>query len=145
MLRTLLSPLNARFSVTSVPESLSKIEDEHPMSPEDFARDVLIELMRKSVERLKEAQDASSRIGILTEISGIIQEDCCTKDVFREVDGFLLLINALSTADVGQPRDEDVLEQIHLVFVIMSDAMTQHSANSEYFSVSCSEFSDELL
>ena len=39
-------------------------EDDHP-APEDFARDVLVEVMRKSVERLKMAEGLRAR----TEVS----------------------------------------------------------------------------
>ena len=88
MFRTLLSPLSARFSGLSPsptpntsgtgllsPASaqttgavhhhgFGRPEDENP-APEDFARDVLVEVMRKSVERLKMAEGLSARTEVL--------------------------------------------------------------------------------
>ena len=68
MLRSLLTPLRARFDVSpSRPdaafEPVAPAEDE--LTPEDFARDVLVELMRNSVESLKGADNVKSR----TEVS----------------------------------------------------------------------------
>ena len=79
MFRTLLSPLSARFatspnSATSPQSQLGPGSSTSPgfgfgrgggeddaLSPEDFARDVLIEVMRKSVERLKFAEGLNAR------------------------------------------------------------------------------------
>lgn len=137
MFRTLLTPLSTRFSSTPFPQTPSgQTEDDDESDPEDFARDVLVELMRNSIDRLKDAQDAMSKLEVFTEIHGIIQQNSSIKDVFRELDGFLLLINALSTLHVGQPTLPEILDEIRLVFMIMSEAMKQHPSNSEYFSVS---------
>lgn len=59
MFQTLLSPLKARFDQLS-PRSpsaafLPVTEEEDVQTPEDFARDVLVQLMRNSVENLKMA------------------------------------------------------------------------------------------
>jgi hypothetical protein len=64
MLRSLLTPLRARFDVSPRPDSVAfepapPADDE--LTPEDFARDVLVELMRNSVESLKEADNVRSR------------------------------------------------------------------------------------
>jgi hypothetical protein len=134
MLRTFLTPISARFSSTFVPQTPNKPEDDEA-DPEDFARDVLMEILRNSIERLKVAQDAQSKIEVLIEIQRILPEDNCTKDVFRELDGFLLLIHALTTLDVGHPSIEEIHEQIRLVFTIISEALKRHPANSESFSV----------
>lgn len=137
MLRTLLTPISARFSATPFPQTpTGKTEEDDDLDPEDFARDVLVELMRNSIDRLKDAQDVQSKLEVLSEVHSIIQQNSTTKDVFRELDGFLLLINALSTLHVGQPSLPEVLEEIRLVFTIMSEAMKKHPSNSEYFSVS---------
>lgn len=138
MLRTLLTPISARFSSLPSPQTANKPND-NEVDPEDFARDVLVELMRNSIDRLKDAQDAPSKLEVLVEIHRIIQEDSCTKDAFRELDGFLLLINALSTLNVGTPPLPALLQQIRLIFMIMSEAMKQHPNNSDYFSVSLSD------
>jgi hypothetical protein len=72
-------------------------------------------------------------------------EDACTKDVFREMDGFLAIINILSTLPVcreGNPTPEreeqtlaETIEVARLVFVIASEAMIDHELNSQYFEV----------
>lgn len=71
MLRTLFSPLSGRLApspVISRHENLSGDSNGDDITPEDFARDVLIEVMRKSVERLKFAQGLSAR----TEVSLVL-------------------------------------------------------------------------
>ena len=72
-------------------------------------------------------------------------ENACTKDVFREMDGFLSIINILSILPVcrqGSPTPEreeqtlgDTTEVARLVFVIASEAMVDHELNSQYFEV----------
>ena len=72
-------------------------------------------------------------------------EDACTKEVFREMDGFLALINILSTLPMRREesltteRDEQALsntiEVTRLVFVIASEAMVDNETNSQYFEV----------
>lgn len=72
-------------------------------------------------------------------------EDACTKDVFREMDGFLAIINILSTLrmyreeNLTTERREQVLsetmEAARLVFVIASEAMSDDENNSQYFEV----------
>lgn len=85
MFRTLLSPLSARFggstpSPSPQPSSANLLSaDGHHRgfrvpggrgegedSPEDFARDVLVEVMRKSVERLKLAEGLRARTEVRT-------------------------------------------------------------------------------
>jgi len=38
--------------------------NEDDIAPEDFARDVLIELMRNAVEKLKETSDIQTKVGV---------------------------------------------------------------------------------
>ena len=68
MLQTLLSPLRSRFELS--PRTPSSSEQPNPspthpedddLNPEEFARDVLIELMRNSVEKLKQADDQRNK------------------------------------------------------------------------------------
>lgn len=64
MLRSLLTPLKARFDVSplsspSLQTTQTPVNDD--FAPEDFARDVLIELMRNSMEKLKSSEDFRSR------------------------------------------------------------------------------------
>src|SRR6266702_1821988 len=74
-------------------------------------------------------------------------EDACTKDVFRELDGFVAIINILSTRRtsrdeslIGEHEEQvlgEILETARLVFVIVSEAMTGDEVNSQYFEVRC--------
>jgi hypothetical protein len=73
MFQNLLSPLKARFEGLT-PRSpsatfLSPADDvpESAPDPEEFARDVLVQLMRNTVEALKTAdgQDAQTEVGLL--------------------------------------------------------------------------------
>ena len=135
MFRTLLTPLSSRFSAT-FPNTPHAVNEEDDVSPEDFARDVLVELMRNSVARLKDAQDAAARLEVLEEILRVAQQATCTKDVFREMDGFLVLINLFTTVDMGEPPAEQVLKQLRLAFAILSAVLKQHAINMDYFRVS---------
>ncbi|KAJ6454462.1 hypothetical protein C8R47DRAFT_1252556 [Mycena vitilis] len=138
MFRTLLTPLRLRFdssprSAVINPVATPSIPDEEELDPEDFARDVLIELMRISVDRLKLAESTKERIETLAEIQRIMTQDAlgATKDVFREMDGFVGLMSALSMAS---PDDsDDTKECCRLAFVITSDAITEHAENAVYF------------
>ncbi|KAI0079797.1 beach-domain-containing protein [Panus rudis PR-1116 ss-1] len=144
MLRTLLTPLSAAFGTSpsqpNFPGSPGPDNDE--LDPEDFARDVLVEIMRNSVERLKVAEGLKARTEELTEIHKIMCEDSCTKDVFREMDGFLVLMSILSTIQpahswpVAEPGDQiviDVLEATRLIFAILDEGLFQHDANVSFF------------
>lgn len=71
-------------------------------------------------------------------------QDSCVKDVFRELDGFLVLMSVLSSVHTsGISADESevevltqVLETTRLVFITMSEAMYESPDNADYFSVS---------
>ena len=78
------------------------------------------------------------------EIHGIMVQDGCTKDVFREMDGFLVLMNVLSTiqpahswpvASSGDRIVHEVLEAVRLIFAILSEAMDEHKQNTRFFEV----------
>jgi hypothetical protein len=67
-----------------------------------------------------------------------------TKDAFRQLDGFLVLMSVLSNVHdyrndfVVEPEKEmlqGVIEIMSLVFMCMSEAINQHSENGEYFQV----------
>lgn len=71
-------------------------------------------------------------------------QDAVTKDVFREMDGFLVLMSVLSTiqpshswsiAVAGDSIVHEVLEAVRLVFTIISEAMDDHSTNAIFFEV----------
>ena len=82
----------------------------------------------------------------LSEIQRIMLQDPCTKDIFREMDGFLCLMSVLSTIQdrpggvvVVEPEIQVVQETIECtrwVFLIFSEAMKNRQANAEYFRVS---------
>ena len=62
MLRSLLSPLSDRFALSPQPDlSPAPPSDNEEISPEEFARDVLVEVMRNTVERLKVAESLNDR------------------------------------------------------------------------------------
>lgn len=78
------------------------------------------------------------------EIHGIMVQDGVTKDVFREMDGFLVLMSVLSTiqpthswsvAAAGDMIVHEVLEAVRLVFAIVSEAMDDHQRNAVFFEV----------
>ena len=68
MFSALLTPLRARFETqprvgASTPPADDNVDD---VAPEDFARDVLIELMRNAVEKLKTTGDVRSEVEVGT-------------------------------------------------------------------------------
>ncbi|KAJ7130393.1 beach-domain-containing protein [Mycena epipterygia] len=143
MFRTLLTPLRLRFdssprSAVTNNVTTPSIPDEEELDPEDFARDVLIELMRLAVEKLKLAESTHARMEVLVEIQRIMLQDVpgATKDVFREMDGFVGLMSALSTAHergMDEAQASETIECSRLAFMITSEAITDHVENAEYF------------
>lgn len=72
MFERLITPLRARFEPSPLPEaSFEVIEDHETASAENFARDVLIEIMRNSVESLKEAEDLKAKIEVCSQSSSL--------------------------------------------------------------------------
>ncbi|KIM43842.1 hypothetical protein M413DRAFT_26133 [Hebeloma cylindrosporum] len=197
MFQTLLSPLRSRFDLSPRsptfpgPESAttprspfftsptgntsgsfgtfgSALGAEQEATPEEFARDVLIQLMRNAVEDMKIRGAESSegglrgRIEILSEIHRIMQQDSVTKEIFREMDGFLSLMSVLASLGVEEPgalqgddealivtqeanggvpflvepavqTREDRTECLKLVFVVLGEAMEGSDENELYF------------
>lgn len=79
------------------------------------------------------------------EIHRVMVEDACTKDVFRELDGFLLVVNVLAIlhdfldeSDVGLTQIE---EGERLAFMLLSESMKDHVLNQSYFGVRRFSFS----
>ena len=68
-------------------------------------------------------------------------EDAATKDVFRELDGFLVLVNVLATLRIpedGLSEDDDMtarMEAARLAFAIISEAIRDHPVNKDHFEV----------
>ncbi|TFY62229.1 hypothetical protein EVJ58_g3994 [Rhodofomes roseus] len=143
MFRTLLTPLSARFSlpqlsprpgITSFPQS-SADDRADELDPEEFARDVLVQLMRNAVENLKAAENLKAKAELLAEMHKIMLEDAATKDVFREMDGFLVVMSVLSTLQAVEDEEAktEILEATRLAFVMLSEALEDHVENREYF------------
>jgi hypothetical protein len=67
MFSALLTPLRARFEVApqveavTTPPTTDSVVD---IAPEDFARDVLIEIMRNAVDKLKTTGDVCSQVEV---------------------------------------------------------------------------------
>ncbi len=66
MFSALLTPLRARFENAPQIEAITTptADNVDDIAPEDFARDVLIELMRNAVEKLKTTGDVCSQIEV---------------------------------------------------------------------------------
>ena len=66
MFSALLTPLRARFETSPLVEQVTLRVDgnEDDIAPEDFARDVLIELMRNAVEKLKTTGDTHTQVEV---------------------------------------------------------------------------------
>ena len=66
MFSALLTPLRARFETVPQVEAITSPETDNVdgIAPEDFARDVLIELMRNAVEKLKTTGDVCSQVEV---------------------------------------------------------------------------------
>ena len=80
-------------------------------------------------------------------------EDAVTKEMFRVMDGFLVLMSVLSTIQpahswpVAEPGDQivtDVLEATRLVFAILSESLHRHAENVRFFEVRSSHFACSL-
>jgi hypothetical protein len=78
MFSAILTPLRARFETqprveTDATPAADNVDD---IAPEDFARDVLIELMRNAVERLKTTGDVLTKVEVsvlCSDLAGILQ------------------------------------------------------------------------
>ena len=65
MFGRLITPLKARFDLSPRPEAAFQSKDDiDTMSAENFARDVLMQLMRNLVDSLKEAESLQSKIDV---------------------------------------------------------------------------------
>ncbi|KAJ7709308.1 hypothetical protein B0H16DRAFT_1481029 [Mycena metata] len=92
-------------------------------------------------QRLHQRLLRKSKLGLVGNRKRIMMQDApgATKDVFREMDGFVGLMGALSTAHergTGTGEEESVSETIEcsrLAFLITSDAITDHPENAAYF------------
>lgn len=65
----------------------------------------------------------------------ILLQDTCTKDVFREMDGFLALFSVLSMIPYGDDQLDREKESARLVFAILDEAMHGNAENAQFFEV----------
>ncbi|KAH7092832.1 beach-domain-containing protein [Auriculariales sp. MPI-PUGE-AT-0066] len=131
MFRSLFTPLSAVFTLPPTPKARS------PQSPEEVQRDMRVQLMRGWVEDVKTAADVLSKVQILGEIQRMMVEDGFTKDVFRDADGFVVLVNLLSTLrpDAHDSAAVETSEGTRLAFAILAEAVRAHPVNKDWFEV----------
>ena len=78
-----------------------------------------------------------------------MSQDSATKSVFREMDGFLVLMSVLSTIQDRSPQPaaattpriqvegaEESIDCAHLVFTVLCEALKDDPENEEFFRVS---------
>ncbi|KAF8749643.1 Beach protein [Rhizoctonia solani] len=130
MLKSLLTPLKTRFE-EAVSIRSNGTPDAVPESPEDFERDARVETMRMVVQSINAVEDDTARIDLLGEASRLMLIDPATKDVFREMDGFLVLISFLSTS-AFLPSESPAIA-FDLVMQVFSVAMIDHPINQTHF------------
>jgi len=117
MFKQIITPFRNQFPSTPTVDTVAPVEEN---GPEDFARDVLLEITREAVERLKE--NVTSQVSILRwtirwfvdlmqtvfktldETLRVMQNSAnsrLTREVFREMDGAAALLGSLSICDVN--------------------------------------------
>ncbi|KAH8108308.1 TIP49 C-terminus-domain-containing protein [Phellopilus nigrolimitatus] len=83
------------------------------------------------------AEALKAKIEAMGEIRPIIIEDPCTKDVFRELDGFLLVVNVLAILHAYLEQEESGITQTEkgerLAFMLLAEALRGHVSNQHYF------------
>ena len=75
----------------------------------------------------------------MSEIYRSMMEEASTKDVFRELDGYLLVINGLATLHPILEEDDSCLAQVEegarLAFMLLCESLANHPLNLKYFEV----------
>ncbi|KAF9021898.1 hypothetical protein BDZ89DRAFT_1137725 [Hymenopellis radicata] len=89
-------------------------------------REVTIELMCNALDNLKNADTLREKT---EKYKKVMLQDARTKEIFRELDRFIMLMSVLSTL---------LLESIRPVFMIVSDVIHGHPESAEYFKDSVS-------
>ena len=81
---------------------------------------------------------------ILSEILQMMRQNDVTKEVFRELDGFLMLVNVLATLSapeesmVVEPEEQvtdETNEALRRVFTVLSEAQANYPDNVRFFEV----------
>ncbi|KAG8889189.1 hypothetical protein FRB98_005531 [Tulasnella sp. 332] len=152
---SILAPLRTRLDESPKQQpsplfsSLNGPQWEAP-PPENYARDALMEVMRRATEAFKEAAGEQERLQELQDVLRIMTEAPEAKDVFRELDGFLGIVNMLSNLryyprpDDATPRPGQTFinnknnlspfsDSLRMVFMVLCEAMKNHPANAYEF------------
>ncbi|KAG9085009.1 hypothetical protein FRC06_003772 [Ceratobasidium sp. 370] len=129
MLKSLLTPLRTRFEEAVALRN--EPQEPVPESPEDFERDARIETMRMVIQSINAVEDNTARIDLLGEAARLMQVDANTKDVFREMDGFLVVMSFMSTSAFSPSENPTVA--LEKALQIFSLATLDHSVNMCHF------------
>ncbi|KIO27820.1 hypothetical protein M407DRAFT_72594 [Tulasnella calospora MUT 4182] len=122
---------SARLLPTPVYTSISGQDYEPNEAPEDFARDAKMDLMRRATDDLKTASQDAERLQLLTDVLHIMNTELGTKDVFREMDGFLVTLNILSSLrPPSTSQNHDILKT---VFSVLALSVHDHQENRAAF------------
>ncbi|CCA74832.1 hypothetical protein PIIN_08801 [Serendipita indica DSM 11827] len=142
MFRNLLTPLTSKFTFPLNPLEIQEtIEEEALVSPEDVVSDARKEEMRVVLEDIKSVPitDLHRLFQATADVHRIMVEEPRTKDVFREMDGFLVMVGILSALASSDDTEDNVnneeqrIEVIRLAFAIISEGMRDHRVNTLYF------------
>ncbi|KAG8952301.1 hypothetical protein FRC04_004729 [Tulasnella sp. 424] len=122
---------SARLLTTPVYTSISGQDYEPNEPPEDFARDAKMELMRRATDDLKGASQDAERSQLLADILHIMNTEPDTRDVFREMDGFLVTVNILSS--LKPPSTSDIDDLLKNIFSVLAQSIHDHQENRAAF------------
>ncbi|KAF8315416.1 beach-domain-containing protein [Clavulina sp. PMI_390] len=135
MLRSILTPLLK--SAFDDPQSSSQPSNNVPESDdstaEDFAYDVRVEIMRRTVEDVKVTHGSTSQRENLEQIFTVMQQDARMKDVFGELDGFIAVVNVLSTLRDAPISGEEWDHTMCIAFRVVILALDDHHRNNGIF------------
>ncbi|KAF8327734.1 beach-domain-containing protein [Cantharellus anzutake] len=137
MFSSLLTPLKTAFEEVRSPRVSTVIQGTVEESPEDFAHDVRVEIIRRTVEDLKVAPNIAAQIEELHQIDTVLREDASMKQVFSELDGFLVLVSVLSTLREMDRSSAESLstwrEYMRVCFSVLCVALSSSPRNQTIF------------
>ncbi|KAH7926600.1 beach-domain-containing protein [Leucogyrophana mollusca] len=139
MFRSILAPLQSHYG-----PPVSMLQPPGDARAETAAHKDLLacESMRKHVDELKFASDVESRNKSLSLISNTIRQNASTRDVFRNADGFLVLIHVLSMLPASLENSSvtpdstpinEIFSCMQDTFLIASEALRDHERNIRFF------------
>ncbi|KAH7912895.1 hypothetical protein BJ138DRAFT_1124827 [Hygrophoropsis aurantiaca] len=139
MFRSILAPLQSHYAPSA---SILQSSSDSTTETLEHQETLTGELLRKQVDELKFASDVESRNAVLEQIGNMLQQNAFTRDVFRESDGFLVLMHVLSTlpaflehpcATSDSPTTQRILKCMGLAFFVASEALRGHETNVRFF------------